>query len=46
MLLWDELDDWAAAARHVASSAAGELADIAPALVRTLPMLLAWLLVT
>jgi len=36
LLLWDELDDWAHACRHLASTAAAEVADVAAPLMTAL----------
>ena len=36
LLLWDELDDWAHACRHLASSAMSEVADVAAPLATAL----------
>ena len=33
LLLWDELDDWAHACRHLATTAASEVADVAAPLM-------------
>lgn len=44
MLLWDILDDWAAAARHVTASTADELVEIGPRVAGIFPMLVTWLL--
>lgn len=36
LLLWDELDDWAHACRHLASTAMAEVAEVAAPLATTL----------
>jgi hypothetical protein len=36
LLLWDELDDWAHACRHVASTAISEFTDVAAPLATAL----------
>ena len=36
LLLWDELDDWTHACRHLASSAISEVADVAAPLATAL----------
>lgn len=36
LLLWDELDDWAHACRHVAGTAVAEVAQVAAPLATTL----------
>jgi hypothetical protein len=36
LLVWDELDDWAHACRHLVSSAASEVADAAAPLATAL----------
>lgn len=36
LLIWDELDDWAHACRHLATSAASEVADVAAPLATAL----------
>ena len=36
LLLWDEIDDWTHACRHLASTAISEVADIAAPLATTL----------
>jgi hypothetical protein len=36
LLLWDELDDWVHACRHLASTAAYEVADVAAPLATAL----------
>ena len=36
LLLWDELDDWTHACRHLASTAISEVADIAAPLATAL----------
>jgi hypothetical protein len=36
LLLWDELDDWAHACRHLASTAAYEVAEVAAPLATAL----------
>ena len=36
LLLWDELDDWAHACRHLASTALSEVADVAAPLATSL----------
>ena len=36
LLIWDELDDWAHACRHVASTAVAEVAEVAAPLATAL----------
>jgi hypothetical protein len=36
LLLWDELDDWAHACRHLASTALSEVAEVAAPLATSL----------
>jgi hypothetical protein len=36
LLIWDELDDWAHACRHLATSAATEVADVVAPLATAL----------
>ena len=36
LLLWDELDDWAHACRHLASTALSEVADVSVPLATSL----------
>ena len=36
LLLWDELDDWAHACRHLATTAIAEVADVAAPLATAL----------
>lgn len=45
LLLWDEIDDWMAAARHLVSSAASEAAAVTAPLVTGASALGVWLLV-
>ena len=44
LLLWDELDDWSGACRHVAGSALAEVATLGAPLATASSAVAAWLL--
>ena len=45
LFLWDELDDWAGAGRHLAAAAAAEIAVLAGPLLSASSALALWFLV-
>jgi hypothetical protein len=44
LLLWDEMDDWAGASRHLASSAVSELRSLSVPFVSAASALVVWIL--
>jgi hypothetical protein len=44
LLLWDEMDDWAGASRHLASSTLNELTSLSAPFVSAASALVVWIL--